>query len=318
MMVVSASAPAKVILFGEHAVVHGQPAIAIPVKTLRARVQARPAPQGQGLSIHVPAFRQRLSVPQEAAKDESTLVMAARLTLQRLGLHQLPDLTLRLDSNIPLGSGLGSGAAVCTAIARALAEALQQPLDNDSLNALVYEVEKLHHGTPSGIDNTVIVYEKPIVFQRGLAIEALRVAQPLLLLVGDTGRSTPTYITVGDVRSLHEKDPARTTPIFERIGALTRSARQLIEQGNSRAQLGRLMNENHSLLQRLTVSSVELDVLCEAALEAGALGAKLSGGGRGGNMLALVEPHNAEKVLQILKRAGAKRVVKTRLSPTHE
>ncbi|NJL92240.1 MAG: mevalonate kinase [Anaerolineae bacterium] len=252
----------------------------------------------------------------EPGKDHSqnTLLHIAQLTFAHFGLAHPPDCIIILESEIPMGSGLGSGAAVSTAIARALALFLDRPLTVEALNTLVYETEKVHHGTPSGIDNTVIVYEQPVFFLRAQPIERLRIARPFTLLVGDSGHSTPTKITVGDVRRLLETALERTSPLIHRIGEIVRAARQSIEQGTL-AELGTLMNENHELLQKLTVSSPALDILCEAALEAGALGAKASGGGRGGNMLALVEAARAAHVQHALKAAGATQVIQTTVKP---
>jgi mevalonate kinase len=268
----------------------------------------------EGLFIISNAHRQALQVTSLQRDHENSLAYALQLALRQLGHETIPRLTLKLKSDIPLGRGFGSGAAVAAALIRALALALGQPLDNDTLNPLVYEVEKKHHGTPSGLDNTVIVYERPIFFVRGQPIETLTIGQPFTLLIGDTGYGTPTSTTVGDVRRLLEAQPARINPILERIGALAHSARHLMQNGPIEG-LGALMNENHELLQKLTVSSIELDVLCEAALEAGALGAKMSGGGRGGNMLALVHESHVLRVMSALERAGAARVIKTRLRP---
>jgi mevalonate kinase len=309
------SASGKIILFGEHAVVYGQPAIAVPVTSLRARVRVEAAPPGSGLTIESPGTHQTLRVTSLTEEDAgSSLVFAAQLFLQHIQSDRLPDLTLHLNSDVPIGRGLGSGAAVSTAVMRALSEALAKPISKEDLNALIYEVEKRHHGTPSGIDNTVIVYEQPVYFVRGQPIQNISIQIPFTLLVGDTGYGTPTHLTVGDVRRLYETKPDATTAIFQRIGEIVRQARQAIETGEIHA-LGALMNENHELLQRLTVSSLELDVLCETALAAGARGAKMSGGGRGGNMLALVTDSTAERVMRALYSAGAARVVKTRVRP---
>ncbi len=302
---IKTSASAKIILFGEHAVVYGQPAIAVPVSDLRAYVSVERA--RNDLKIFSLNKGELVKVTR---KNAHPLAVTARLTLEKIGYHTLPGLTLKLKSDIPMGSGLGSGAAVSTAIARALCAALNKSLPLEELNAVVYEVEKLHHGTPSGIDNTVIVYEQPVYFVRGKPLETFSIGKPFTLLVGDTGIHASTKITVADVRILYDSDPARITPIFERIGEIVRQARAAIETGNIEA-LGPLMNENHALLRDLTVSSVPLDTVCQAALEAGALGAKLSGGGRGGNMLALVTEETAPTVSEALLKRGAVRVIQT-------
>ncbi|MFQ3534833.1 MAG: mevalonate kinase [Aggregatilineales bacterium] len=301
------SAPGKVILFGEHAVVYGEPAIAAPFTALQAQVMATSAPHGSGLSIIGAAGGVTLHVsPESEAPDEANnaLIYAAQLVLKALGKAP-PDLTLELRSNIPIGSGFGSGAAVSTALMRALSAALGAPLSSEALNQLVYRVEQLHHGTPSGIDNTVIVYEQPVYFVRGKAPEIFRVGAPLTFVVADTGVSASTRETVSDVRRLYTRDQAHYGAIISEIGAVVRQARALIESGDVGEALGELINLNQALLRALSVSSGLLDRLCTVACNNGAYGAKLSGGGRGGSLIALVEPDLAPSVGEALRQAGA-------------
>ena len=304
-----ASAPAKIILFGEHAVVFDQPAIAVPVSSLRAVASASPGPHGRGLRIIATELDATLPANVDSAVVDNALTYAARLVLDALHLSP-PDLVLRVDSAIPMASGLGSGAAVSAALIRALCSAVGQSMPDDTLNALVYEVEKMHHGSPSGIDNTVIVYESPVVYRRGETVQRLEIGAPFTLLIGDTGRGALTRVAVGDVVRLVETEPAIYRPIIEAIGEIVQAARRAILSGDV-AALGPLMQANHTHLQTLTVSSPELDRLVEAALTAGALGAKLSGGGRGGNMIALVTPETASTVRAALLAAGAVHVFET-------
>jgi mevalonate kinase len=310
---ISASAPAKVILFGEHAVVHGQPAIAVPLTAVQARAEIESLAPGSGLIIEALDIGQLIHLHPGYQPEESpvydALIFPVEIALQALDLP-LPDLHIRLRSTIPIASGLGSGAALAAALIRAVGEALGRPFSNDQLNPLVYEVEKRHHGTPSGIDNTVIVYQQPVYFVRGAAIETFAIAQPFTLLVADTGIASSTKSAVADVRTLYEAEPERIGPIFDRIGAIARAARQAIESGDI-DKLGPLMDENQTLLHDLTVSSPELEHLIETARAAGALGAKLSGGGRGGNMIALVEPDRAGSIRETLLKAGAVNVIQT-------
>lgn len=309
---ITASASAKVILCGEHAVVYGQPAIAVPVSSLRATAQIEVNPPGtNGLHLIASETLERIIVTAAPPYPEHPLSAAARLALNHWGISP-PDLTIQVESMIPIASGLGSGAAVSTAVIRALSVALNCALDAAVLNDLVYEVEKLHHGTPSGIDNTVIVYEQPVYFVRGLPIERLSIGAPLHLLIADTGQSALTRVAVGDLRTLYESDAARIQTVLDAVGELVKQARRAIEKGDL-TSLGALMNENHIYLQQLTVSSTELDKLVSAAQDAGAIGAKLSGGGRGGNMIALVTPETIETVRAALLTAGAVRVFATTL-----
>jgi mevalonate kinase len=186
-------------------------------------------------------------------------------------------------------------------------------MTDDEVNAFAYEIETLHHGTPSGIDNTVVTYARPVYFVRGQPIETFHVGQPFTIVIADTGVPAPTRESVGDVRRLWEADRVRWEGVFDRIGEIVRRARIIIESGTGK-ELGELMNQNHALLQTLTVSSPELDRLVEAARQAGALGAKLSGGGRGGNLIALVEPELSETVSLAIQEAGAKHTIITQIS----
>lgn len=312
MKSIEASAPAKVILFGEHAVVYDQPAIAVPVSSLRATATVNPGTRAD-LRIIAADIGKTTVIASLSQSIDDALALTARLLLQRLD-QPVPNLDITLNSQIPIASGLGSGAAITTALARALCAALDARLDDAELNAIVYEVEKLHHGTPSGIDNTVIVYEQPVFFIRGKPIEPIQIAEPFTLLIADTGKPGLTRIAVSAVRALYESQPQRTQPLLDEIGAIARQARQAIETG-AVEQLGPLMSRNHALLQQLTVSSPELDNLVQAALDAGAAGAKLSGGGRGGNMIALISPERAEALSEALRTAGAVQVIETRVAP---
>jgi len=303
----SASAPGKIILFGEHAVVYGRPAIAVPVTQVRATAMVSPAPSGSGLTLVASDLDRRVAMAAGAPDDP--LAVAARLTLGHLSLPE-PDATLTVRSTIPIASGMGSSAAVTAALVRGLAGFLQCALEAEEISRLVFEVEKIHHGTPSGIDNTVVVYERPVYFQRGRQVERLRVGAPLRLLIGDTATRSSTREVVECVRRAWQRDPPRYDALFDQMGDVADAARQAIEAGDVGA-LGLLMDENHELLIDLGVSSEKLDDLVDAARFAGALGAKLSGAGKGGNVVALVEDDVAQEVEEALREAGAVRVIQT-------
>ena len=165
----------------------------------------------------------------------------------------------------------------------------------------------------SGIDNTVIAFEKPVYFVKGGRMEIFWVQHPFLLVIADTGVQSPTKVAVGDVRRAWEGDPVGYEGLFEDIGTLAEMARRAIEQGDIEA-MGRLMNENQRLLRLLEVSSPKLEGLIGAARQGGALGAKLSGAGRGGNMIALVTQETCGQVSMMLRLAGAKDVIVTEVS----
>jgi mevalonate kinase len=238
--------------------------------------------------------------------------LTVQLTLKALDAPP-PDVTLRVRSDIPIASGLGSGAAVSTALARALCATVGRSLENTALNTIIYEVEKIHHGTPSGIDNTVIVYERPVYFIKNERLETFSPRVPFYLLIADTGIGASTRVAVSAVRELVNSQPDTYKPILAEVGTIADAARTAIDTGDL-AALGALMPRNHALLQHLTVSSPELDQLVAAALDAGALGAKMSGGGRGGNMIALVTPETQSEVETALLAVGAARIFRTVVS----
>lgn len=309
--VVEATAPGKIILFGEHAVVYGRPAIAAPLPQLRAKASVYHSSSNH-CYIVAPDLKRHDRL--QDLPDDDALAMSARQILKAAQLAEPPDVTIHVDSQIPIASGMGSGAAIAAAIIRALAKHLNRPdlQENAVVSALTYEVEKIHHGTPSGIDNTVVAYEQPLYFVRQWPqnqIERFTVAQPLRFVVADTGIRSSTKTVVGDVRRQYSAQPAHFAQIFDACGRIALAARQAVEDGNM-AQVGKLMTENHTWLQKMTVSSIELDKLVEAAIQAGALGAKLSGAGRGGNMIALMANDEGETaVSEALLRAGATRIV---------
>ena len=317
------SAPGKIILFGEHAVVYGRPALAVPVTQVHADVEIR-ASERPGIWIDAPDVDLSADLNTLPSDHPLASVIHNFLFLSRpspdpsghplpKGEGKFPDLYIKISSTIPVASGLGSGAAVTVALARALSSFLFHPMSDEDVNAFAYEIEKLHHGTPSGIDNTVITYAKPVYFVKGQPIETFQVGQPFTIVIGDTGISAPTKESVGDVRRLWQADQTKWEKVFDEVGEIAKEARTVIERGKTK-ELGELMSRNHALLQSMTISSPELDSLVTAARRAGALGAKMSGGGRGGNMIALVAPDLAETVAGSLKEAGARNTVVTQVS----
>ena len=306
----SAIAPGKIILFGEHAVVYGQPALAVPVSQVTAEVRIDRV-FSSGIRINAPNIR--LNEKLDALAPTHPLAATVINTLAALKDNSLSGISILIRSSIPVASGLGSGTAVSVAMIRALAKHLKKELTNEQVSAIAFETEKLYHGTPSGIDNTVVTYAKPVYFVKNQPIEMFQVKYPFTIVIGDTGVPASTKETVRDVRIQQHKNPDRYGTLFEMAGSIAKTARQLIEGGMPES-LGPLMDENHALLRSMQVSSPELDHLVEAARKAGALGAKMSGGGRGGNMIALAQVSNAGTVARALREAGARNTIITRIS----
>ena len=315
------SAPGKVILCGEHSVVYGRPAIAVPVTDLRAHARVVSAPKGSGLRIEAPDLRQSVrlgeikgahSGPYAGPSEHNPLVRTATLVLAHLGVPE-PDAILIVQADLPIASGLGSGAATAAATARALGSALGYELSTEVVSEITYEVEKIHHGTPSGIDNTVIAWERPVYFVKGQPPESFSIGVPFDLLIANSGIASSTRGAIAEVRHRWQASPAYYDMIFNCIGAIARAARDAVEQGALQA-LGTLLNENHELLAKIGVSLPNLDAMVKAARSAGALGAKLTGAGQGGNIIALVEAPALATVRRALIATGATHVWHTRVS----
>ncbi len=282
----TAKACSKIILFGEHAVVYGKPGIAAPVKKFYTLATVSSDPFSY--------------TTDKELSEEETIKMNKmfRLLFDKLNMND-KNLSADIESNIPLGSGMGSSASLSVALIRGFSNYLDLKLTNEKINEIAFECEKIFHGTPSGIDNTVITFEQPIFYQKG-KMEFIEFRKPINLIIANTGLKSETKEVVNEVREKYEKDKEKYSKIFDEIEKITNDARLCLQKGDIR-RLGNLMTENHELLGSIGVSNIQLDALVEKALKAGAYGAKLIGAGKGGNMIALVENSKKEKVLEILK-----------------
>jgi len=289
----------KIILLGEHAVVYGSRAIAAPVPLA---VRARVLDEDDGVWLVVPRWgvEQRL---RSDPKMRRSFEVPAALILENLGLI---DRSMRIEvfSEIPRAMGLGGSAAAAVAIIRALDRHFALGLNDVEVNSLAFQCEQVAHGTPSGIDNTVATYGKPLLYRAGNppVIEALELPEPITFVIGMTGVESLTAKTVARVRQGHERNRDVYDTIFRGIDALTVQALEAIKRLDLQ-RLGELLNVCQGLLNGLQVSSWELEELIQIARENGALGAKLTGGGGGGSMIALC-PDNAARVVSAMQDAG--------------
>jgi mevalonate kinase len=316
---ITTHAVAKLIIAGEHAVVYRRPAIAVPVPAIRAQIQIVTAPHGQGCIIHSPDLARsgQLGIDSDPLLD----LVSDLLTKWHF---PIPDIAITITSAIPIASGMGSGAAVATALVRAMAQFLHHDIDSDEVGALVYRSEQRLHGTPSGIDNTVIAYDQPISFCRRpphpdgtpqpALIAPLTITHPITLVVGDSGERSPTHLAVAGVRQRRDNDTAHYDALFDAIAAVTIAAQQALASGDT-PLLGALCTQNHSLLQAIGVSTPLLNQLVAAAITAGAYGAKLSGAGVGGVMFAVTDATHSAHVAAALQQAGATRTFTTVIAP---
>ncbi|WP_277050936.1 mevalonate kinase [Ruania albidiflava] len=292
------AAHAKAILLGEHAAVYGAPALALPVHGLGVHADVAPA---EAILLGSELFT--------GPAAEAPARLWPVLTAVRAALDHQPSLSgarVQIRSSVPYERGLGSSAAVAAAVARAVADLGGAELSPDALYGIVQEAERVAHGHPSGLDARAVTAGGPIRFQRGQA-SPVRVGSPLVFTLADSGASGSTAQAVAQVRARRDADPAAVDTVIDRIATLTEAATGDLTRGDGVA-LGERMTQTHHLLAGLGVSDHRLDALVAAALAAGAAGAKLTGGGQGGCIIALARStEHAEQLGSALRAAGAPR-----------
>ena len=273
----------KIILLGEHSVVYGRHAIAVPAPVnIRTKVQDTE----DEILLMIPSWGVEYRLDKNPKKRQS-FEKPAGLILDQMGLSK-KGMKIEVFSDIPRGMGLGGSAAIAVSIIKALNNHFKLALNQDEINQMALESEKIAHGNPSGIDNTMATYGHPLIFRNGdnPLIEPLNINETFSILVGFSSTEGLTAKTVGIVRDLWKKNPGVYEKIFDEIDSLALQSIQAI-QNNDFELLGQLMNINHGLLNTLQVSTPELERLIMIARESGALGAKLTGGGGGGAVIAL-------------------------------
>lgn len=309
-----AAAPGKLILLGEHAVVYGQPALAVPCTAVEARAVVEPSDEALTVASLLPGGGEPVVVRVAEAPENDLAAATVRAALAARGLTPADaPWRVTLSSTVPIGRGLGSSAAVSVALARAVCAAAGREATAEEARALAMAGERCAHGHPSGVDPAVVAHGRPIRFHAGV-VSRLPLRAPLELVVADSGDERATHAAVEGVRARRDRQPATFDGWFARIGTLVDEASAALAAGDL-ARLGRLMDTNHLVLQAMGVSTPALDRLVGAARGAGALGAKLSGAGGGGIVVALARPGegDAAKVAGALRAAGAALVLSARV-----
>lgn len=320
----TATAPAKAILIGEHAVNRGAAALALSVG-LHARCTVTRAGQvyhfaggqhaGRSTRDEIHALGQLVDQARAAGNYARIERLAAedffapaKYALAGFGESLPVGLEVRFESNIPQAAGLGSGGATVVALVAAVARLLGQDNAPEQLARLAHRGDIVAHGgVASGLDTQTSLYGRAIRYTAAREGEPIKVADGLTLVIGHSGVFALTSAVNGRVRAWLAQRPARLH-YFQEIGLLARYAEAALCQGDW-PELGGLMNLNQLLLERIGVSCPELEALNQAALEAGAFGAKLSGSGGGGIMVALVAPERSEQVAEAIARAGGRPIV---------
>ena len=292
----------KVILFGEHFVVHGVPGI---VSAIDSTTDAEVTKTGKSLVIR----DERKAAKGYAEEKRLQQIESIERMLKTMGLDPKLPLNIWVGGSLPGFSGLGASAASSVAIARAIAEELSLKLKNERVNQIAYEAEKAYAGNPSGIDNTAATFGGLLWFKKNLTggantIERISIQKPVEIIIGSTGKVANTKAMVEGVAERKRKNPQKYDSLFKQAEALSYAGRKALEAYDLK-KVGELMNENHRLLQAIEVSSRELDLLVDIARKHGAFGAKLTGGGGGGCMTALTPGKELqEKVAAAIEKEG--------------
>jgi mevalonate kinase len=292
----------KVILFGEHFVVHGVPGI---VSAIDSSTDAEVKKAVKGINVR----DERKTAKGYSEEKRLQQLESIERMLKAMGVDPKIALDIWVGGTLPGFSGLGASAASSVAIARAIAQELGMKISNEKINQVAYEGEKAYAGNPSGIDNTAATYGGLMWFKKNLGggpdkVEPLSIKEPVEIVIGSTGKVANTKAMVEGVADRKNKNPQKYNPLFKRAEELAYEGRAALEFYNLK-KIGELMNENHRLLQEIEVSSKELDLLVELARKQGAIGAKLTGGGGGGCMVALTPGKELQgKVASAFKTAG--------------
>jgi len=294
----------KVILLGEHSVVYGSHAVAAPIQLA---MQAKVWDSKNGIHLLIPRWGVEEKI-QKGANHRYSIYQSLDLILETLALND-ESMKIEVFPNVPRAMGLGGSAALAVAIIRALDEHFKLHLGEQEVYELSYKSEKIAHGNPSGIDNTLATYGEFILFKRGKPpfMKELNVPEPIKIVIGLTGVESLTAKMVAKVRNAWENNRNHYEKIFDQINDLAIESVKAIEN-HELEQLGELMNINQGLLNALQVSSREIEELIEIARRNGALGAKLTGGGGGGAIIALC-PDNAEAVAFAMRKSGYEALV---------
>ena len=275
-------AHSKIILIGEHAVVYGYPAISLPL--LEVEVTCRVVPATTPWRLF----------------EEDTLSMAVYASLEYLNIKDAY-IRCQIDSAIPEKRGMGSSAAISIAAIRAVFDYYQAELPDDVLEILVNRAEMIAHMNPSGLDAKTCLSDQPIRFIKNVGFEELAMDLSVYLVIADTG----VYGHTREAIQVVESKGKEALPFLYALGELTQQAEEAIKAKDA-VMLGEILTKAHGNLKEIGVSSLEADALVETALQHGALGAKMSGGGLGGCIIALVaDYHQAQALAERLEEKGA-------------
>lgn len=295
-------AHSKLILIGEHAVVHGKPAIAIPFPLVGVESVAEYVP-GK-LKLDSTFYHGPVDSAPEALDG---IVNCIKDTLTYLNMPG-KDMLIRIKSSIPPGKGLGSSASVAIAVIKSLFAYAQVPYTEEDILYLANVAETYAHGAPSGIDPLTVTSQLPVWYAKEQDIEYINLNDDFHFIVADSGRFGDTRLAVESVAELFKSAPKAIQHKLDRIGEFTHQAKHALEKAGKHL-LGKMLNEAQKELEALGVSDAGLNRLIDFARQEGALGAKLTGAGNGGCIIALARNEvHSRQLSEKLRRFGANAV----------
>lgn len=295
----SGVASGKVILLGEHAAVYDKHVLALPIE---AAVTARVAERTAGIKISIPEWDvQQEWLPGQPLPSSAAAIVS--LIMEKFGIAS-HGFDLHIHSRIPAAMGLGSSAALAVAVIRAFDNLLRRKMSDVEVDKLAFECERLAHGTPSGIDNNIATYGEPVLYSKGSSTRTkpMTLAETPPLVVAASGIKGNTKDMVAGVRFRYERNRELYGTIFDEIDEISVAGSVALREGDYE-QLGSLMNVCQGFLNAIEVSTPELEKMIDIARKCGAIGAKLTGAGGGGSIVALC-PGKENNVSQALQDAG--------------
>ncbi|MCW4050597.1 MAG: mevalonate kinase [Candidatus Bathyarchaeota archaeon] len=306
-MLGEATAPGKMILFGEHSVVYRGPAVVLAIDR-RAKVIAG---KRDDEKVYIDADNLGFSGYFEGdeyhavrgkawrGRNLAALNMSTRKTMERLDVES--GVNLKVRSMIPIAVGLGSSAAVNVATVGAVQRLFDGDLSKEEISNIAFEGETIIHGKPSGVDNNVSTFGGVMSYERGKGFNHHQIEGSIPFIIGNTRKKRSTKKMVETVAVLRERNPALMDNVIDVMGSIASEGLDALLKKDLK-RLGDLMNINHGLLSSIGVSTMKLETLCHTARANGALGAKLTGAGGGGCMIALAEETELAEVERAIRR----------------